>query len=224
MPLEKQQRRTQPWRGLLGIAGGRRSVGPALPPGASHGRQHSLVSTDHPASPHRRPLDSDPAQQFLLKAHRRNYPLLLWAILRDSNRFSRASRGAGPRRSIDHWARETVHTLDWNPDWKQGAHRARKPKLGMVGSASTLTVTRNPVNRVCHTVGIPMIALGVLVNPTHYSGIPASGILAVGLFVVGWIFQIHLVTPLRASRRVLSGLAFSLRWAPLVVAKIAGKA
>jgi len=47
---------------------------------------------------------------------------------------------------------------------------------------------QDPVNRVCHTVGIPMIALGVLVTPlilwhTRF------WMLAVGLFVVGWIFQ-----------------------------------
>jgi uncharacterized membrane protein YGL010W len=47
---------------------------------------------------------------------------------------------------------------------------------------------QNPVNRVCHTVGIPMIALSVLVTPlilwhTRF------WMLAVGLFVVGWIFQ-----------------------------------
>jgi uncharacterized membrane protein YGL010W len=47
---------------------------------------------------------------------------------------------------------------------------------------------QNPVNRVCHTVGIPMIALSVLVIPlilwhTRF------WMLAVGLFVVGWIFQ-----------------------------------
>jgi uncharacterized membrane protein YGL010W len=47
---------------------------------------------------------------------------------------------------------------------------------------------QNPVNRACHTVGIPMIALSVLVIPlilwhTHF------WMLAVGLFVVGWIFQ-----------------------------------
>jgi uncharacterized membrane protein YGL010W len=47
---------------------------------------------------------------------------------------------------------------------------------------------QNPVNRVCHTVGIPMIALGALVTPlilwrTRF------WMLAVGLFVVGWIFQ-----------------------------------
>ena len=47
---------------------------------------------------------------------------------------------------------------------------------------------QNPVNRACHTVGIPMIALSLLVCPlilwhTRF------WMLAVGLFVVGWIFQ-----------------------------------
>ena len=50
------------------------------------------------------------------------------------------------------------------------------------------TSHQNSVNRACHTVGIPMIALGVLVTPlilwhTRF------WMLAVGLFVVGWIFQ-----------------------------------
>ena len=47
---------------------------------------------------------------------------------------------------------------------------------------------QNQVNRACHTVGIPMIALSVLVIPlilwrTRF------WMLAVGLFAVGWIFQ-----------------------------------
>ena len=50
------------------------------------------------------------------------------------------------------------------------------------------TSHQNTVNRACHTVGIPMIALGVLVTPlilwhTRF------WMLAVGLFVAGWIFQ-----------------------------------
>jgi uncharacterized membrane protein YGL010W len=47
---------------------------------------------------------------------------------------------------------------------------------------------QNPVNRACHTVGIPMIALSVLVIPLilWYT---RFWMLAVGLFVVGWIFQ-----------------------------------
>lgn len=47
---------------------------------------------------------------------------------------------------------------------------------------------QHPVNRSCHTIGIPMVAL---------SGVAAAGALfmpslwasAAGLFVVGWIFQ-----------------------------------
>lgn len=46
----------------------------------------------------------------------------------------------------------------------------------------------HPVNRFCHTVGIPLIAISVplfLVLPVapHYAWLPIT------LFVVGWIFQ-----------------------------------
>lgn len=47
---------------------------------------------------------------------------------------------------------------------------------------------QNAVNRVCHTVGIPMIALSILLLPV----IPfVSGFWKVPLvlFVLGWIFQ-----------------------------------
>ena len=47
---------------------------------------------------------------------------------------------------------------------------------------------QNPVNRACHTVGIPMIALGVLVTPLIFWH-TRLWMLAAGLFVVGWIFQ-----------------------------------
>ena len=43
----------------------------ALSPGASHGRQHPLVSADHPASLHRGPVDRDPAQAVPAQALRR---------------------------------------------------------------------------------------------------------------------------------------------------------
>ncbi|MFL5307509.1 MAG: Mpo1-like protein [Polyangia bacterium] len=46
----------------------------------------------------------------------------------------------------------------------------------------------HPVNRVCHTIGIPMIALAVLLFAAaaieHALWIPAAV-----LFVVGWLFQ-----------------------------------
>jgi uncharacterized membrane protein YGL010W len=46
----------------------------------------------------------------------------------------------------------------------------------------------HPVNRVCHTIGIPMIALSIIVA---VAGIVAPRLFAIGgiLFVVGWIFQ-----------------------------------
>ena len=47
---------------------------------------------------------------------------------------------------------------------------------------------QHPANRLCHTIGIPMIALSILLSPLLlWSGLwPAP----VGLFVVGWIFQL----------------------------------
>jgi uncharacterized membrane protein YGL010W len=50
------------------------------------------------------------------------------------------------------------------------------------------TSHENAVNRACHTIGIPMIALGVLSTPlilwhTRF------WMLAVGLFVAGWTLQ-----------------------------------
>lgn len=46
----------------------------------------------------------------------------------------------------------------------------------------------HPVNRACHTIGIPLVALSVvfgLATLVHLPLWPAF----VGLFVVGWIFQ-----------------------------------
>ena len=47
---------------------------------------------------------------------------------------------------------------------------------------------QHPVNRVCHTVGIPLIAAAI---PLFVLGFIASGLwlLALLMFVVGWIFQ-----------------------------------
>ena len=50
------------------------------------------------------------------------------------------------------------------------------------------TSHEDPVNRVCHMVGIPMIALGVLTTPLIFWH-TRFWMLAVGLFVTGWIFQ-----------------------------------
>ena len=47
---------------------------------------------------------------------------------------------------------------------------------------------QHPINRVCHTIGIPMIALSVLlVLPALF--IPGVWQVALALFVVGWVFQ-----------------------------------
>ena len=47
---------------------------------------------------------------------------------------------------------------------------------------------QHPVNRLCHTVGIPLIALSL---PLFVAAILVRGLwpLPVTLFVVGWIFQ-----------------------------------
>ena len=47
---------------------------------------------------------------------------------------------------------------------------------------------QHPVNRVCHTVGIPLIAASL---PLFLLGFVASGLwlLALAMFVVGWVFQ-----------------------------------
>lgn len=47
---------------------------------------------------------------------------------------------------------------------------------------------QNPVNRACHTVGIPMIALAVLLLPGIIWRQQVWRVSA-ALFVAGWIFQ-----------------------------------
>ena len=82
---------------------------------------------------------------------------------------------------------------------------------------------RNPVNRLCHTVGIPLIALSL---PLFLAllWIPRLWPVPVGLFLVGWIFQFagHFVEGkppefFKDWRFLLVGL----RW---WVAKLKGKA
>jgi len=47
---------------------------------------------------------------------------------------------------------------------------------------------QHPINRMCHTIGIPMIALSL---PLFLAAIVVPGFWPVplGLFLVGWIFQ-----------------------------------
>ncbi len=59
----------------------------------------------------------------------------------------------------------------------------------MTGSGSTRGSHQHRVNRLCHTIGIPLIALAV---PLFLVAIAVRGLWPVplGLFVVGWIFQL----------------------------------
>lgn len=47
---------------------------------------------------------------------------------------------------------------------------------------------QHPINRLCHTVGIPMIAVSVPLFVASFL-VPGLWLWPVGLFVVGWIFQ-----------------------------------
>jgi uncharacterized membrane protein YGL010W len=47
---------------------------------------------------------------------------------------------------------------------------------------------RNRINQLTHTVGIPMIAISILMLPVCLF-VPGLWIVAAGLFIVGWIFQ-----------------------------------
>jgi uncharacterized membrane protein YGL010W len=46
----------------------------------------------------------------------------------------------------------------------------------------------HPANRFCHSIGIPMIAVSIIVLVAALV-VPALWKLAAGLFVLGWIFQ-----------------------------------
>jgi uncharacterized membrane protein YGL010W len=47
---------------------------------------------------------------------------------------------------------------------------------------------QNPVNRACHTIGIPLIVIAIAMLPFEWW---RQGMwrVALGLFVVGWVFQ-----------------------------------
>ena len=50
------------------------------------------------------------------------------------------------------------------------------------------TSHRHPANRICHTIGIPLIALSILLLPALALR-PEWWRVAAALFVVGWLFQ-----------------------------------
>ena len=54
--------------------------------------------------------------------------------------------------------------------------------------AEYATSHQHPVNRGCHTIGIPMIALSVVLA-VAIPFVPGFWTVPVGLFVVGWVFQ-----------------------------------
>lgn len=81
---------------------------------------------------------------------------------------------------------------------------------------------QNPVNRACHTFGIPMIALSVLLLP--FALWLDQWWLPAGLFVVGWLLQFvgHAIE--RKPPEFFTDWRFlfvGLRW---WLAKMAGKA
>ena len=82
---------------------------------------------------------------------------------------------------------------------------------------------QHPTNRLCHTLGIPMIAVSVLlVLPALV--IPGVWQVALALFVVGWIFQFVGHAFERKPPEFLKDWRFlfvGLRW---WFAKLAGKA
>jgi uncharacterized membrane protein YGL010W len=82
---------------------------------------------------------------------------------------------------------------------------------------------QHPVNRLCHTLGIPLIVVALVVLLVAL-GVPGLWRLGLGLFVLGWVFQFvgHAVESkppefLRDWRFLFVGL----RW---WVAKLQGRA
>ncbi len=47
---------------------------------------------------------------------------------------------------------------------------------------------QNPINRVCHTIGIPMIVISLLALPLAFVD-KRFLMLSGALFVIGWVFQ-----------------------------------
>jgi uncharacterized membrane protein YGL010W len=47
---------------------------------------------------------------------------------------------------------------------------------------------QNPTNQLCHTIGIPMIVLSLLLLPLSLL-LPGLRLMGVALFIVGWGFQ-----------------------------------
>jgi uncharacterized membrane protein YGL010W len=54
--------------------------------------------------------------------------------------------------------------------------------------AQYATSHQHPINRICHTFGIPMIAVSILLVPAVWANL-LDWRFAAGLFVAGWILQ-----------------------------------
>jgi uncharacterized membrane protein YGL010W len=82
---------------------------------------------------------------------------------------------------------------------------------------------QHPVNRLCHTIGIPMIAASVALAPFSFLA-PTWWRLPAGLFGVGWAFQFAGHAFERKPPEFLKDWRFlfvGLRW---WVAKLQGRA
>lgn len=54
--------------------------------------------------------------------------------------------------------------------------------------AQYATSHRHPINRLCHTFGIPMILVSILLAPAAWAGF-LGWIVPAALFFVGWVLQ-----------------------------------
>jgi uncharacterized membrane protein YGL010W len=88
-------------------------------------------------------------------------------------------------------------------------HKSTRDWIGEYGHSH-----RHPVNRTCHTIGIPMIVISVALAAVALAA-PRVWPLAIALFAAGWVLQFvgHYVGQ---ASRVLPRLAISLRGAALV--------
>jgi len=78
-------------------------------------------------------------------------------------------------------------------------------------------------DRACHTIGIPMIAIAILMIPVAI-WLPQCWWWALGLFVAGWIFQFIGHAFEGKTARILQGLALLVCRPELVVRQTCSKA
>ena len=54
--------------------------------------------------------------------------------------------------------------------------------------AQYATSHQNPINRACHTFGIPMIVVSLLLVPVAWAGL-VGWLIPAGIFIAGWALQ-----------------------------------